>query len=488
MTRIKEKTVLEKGPKEKNFRKGPWKRLPKLNSGHPKATHKFFTSNEFYNDLTDFFKRFAEIFWTKRFCNLSFSELAEDLKMEKTSVFTLFSLLESKGLIKPKKKFRFLGGKKSKARCRTHKPLTRKGQKLMNAIVQKAWKGTPIPKHLDPGIQIIDGVPKLEGNLRPCDKKKLQKQSKENIEEFDVENIFETLGINEIFENETVKKVLEIADRFLFLRNKNKKNKLRETAVSSSSFSFEGIIFSVWKPSSFDSGSKTMQFITLQTSFIAQDDIASSDLAKAYATKAVKNKDFDFKNSSRRKLFEKYSLLFLYDDYLELKNRLYLEKQPLKKLSKVLKYLKKKLNNSQKRFRPKNLVAFFVYLMNNAETLGFNHYLAKLYDDAINRPMDPYPAMKRLRDGVDTGAFIDGVRDIQLETGQELSQETIARMLSSKGKKSELTANLWLKALEAVRFRMRKFDIDNWVGLWVYAVNLGSTEAIKAKFYKARAA
>ena len=230
-----------------------------------------------------------------------------------------------------------------------------------------------------------------------------------------------------------------------------------------------------------------MQFITLQTSFIAQDDIASSDLAKAYATKAVKNEDFDFKNSSRRKLFEKYSLLFLYDDYLELKNRLYLEKQPLKKLSKVLKHLKKKLNNSQKKFRPKNLVAFFVYLMNNAETLGFNHYLAKLYDDAINRPMDPYPAMKRLRDGVDTGAFIEGVRDLQLETGQELSQETIARMLSRKSKKSDLTANLWLKALDAVRFRMRKFGIDNWVGLWVYAVNLGSTEAIKAKFYKVAA-
>lgn len=458
-----------------------WKRLPKLNSGHPKATYTFFTSNEFYNDLNDFEKRFSEIFWTKRFCNLSFSELAEDLKMEKTSVFILFSLLESKGLIKPKKKFRFLGGKKSKARCRTHKPLTRKGQKLMNAIVQKAWKGTPIPKHLDPGIQIIDGVPKLEGNLRPCDKKKLQKQSKENIEEFDVKNIFETLGIKEIFENETVKKVLEIPDRFLLLRNKNKKNKLRETAVSGSSFSFEGIIFSIWKPSFFDSGSKTMQFITLKASFIAQDEIASSDLAKSFEKLNVKNERLRKKqveNSARRQVFEKFSLHELIYDNLYPGLQHVLEREPVEKITKVLKHLKKKLKN----YTPKSAVSFFVYLMKNSDNLGFCNYLAKLYDDAIHAPMHPYPAMKKLRDGIDTAAFISGVQEIEVASGEVLSKETIARMLARKR-----GIQIWKYALDAVRFRMRKFGINSWVGLWVYAVNLGSTEAIKAKFYKVAA-
>lgn len=466
----------------KNKGHSTWKRYKKLNSGHPKATLDFFKSNPHYEELSDFEKIFAEMFWTKRFCNHSVKELSEDLGMDKTEMFVFLSLLEAKGLTKPEKKFRVVNGEQTNSTVRTHKPLTRKGKKLMKAIVKFAWKGVPIPESLDPGIVVIDGIPKLKEGLRPCDKKKLEKKNKNNFEEKVAKNIFEELFDKEIFENKSVKKVFETANRFLLLRNKNKKNKLRETDVSSPFSTEKKEKFFLWTPSSFDSGSgpsKHAQFITLQTSLIGGDDIANSDLARSFRKKKSENKELmkkRFKNSARRKVFQKYGLLKLYDEYLETWQLHTIEREPLKKLSKVLKHLKKKV--AKHNFKPKNLVAFFVYLMNNSDQLGFCNYMAKLYYDAINHPMDPYPAMKRLRDGMDTGSFIRAVREMEVETSEKLSKETLARMLARKR-----GAHLWLKAIEAVKFRMNKFGIDSWVGLWVYAVNLGSVEAIKERFY-----
>ena len=129
-----------------NTKRSTWKRYDKLNSGNKLATLEFFKSNPHYHELSDFHKIFAEMFWTRRFCNHSAKELAEDLGLTKQNIQILLSLLEATEGTKPERKFRTIKGKQTKIQQRTHKPLTKKGKKLMKAIINFAWKGIPIPK------------------------------------------------------------------------------------------------------------------------------------------------------------------------------------------------------------------------------------------------------------------------------------------------------------------------------------------------------
>ena len=79
-----------------NTKRSAWKRYDKLNSGNTLATLEFFKSNPHYHRLSDFHKIFAEMFWTRRFCNHSAKELAEDLGLTKQNLSTGQKILETR--------------------------------------------------------------------------------------------------------------------------------------------------------------------------------------------------------------------------------------------------------------------------------------------------------------------------------------------------------------------------------------------------------
>ena len=527
-----------------NTKRSTWKRYDKLNSGNKLATLEFFKSNPHYHELSDFHKIFAEMFWTRRFCNHSAKELAEDLGLTKQNIQILLSLLEATEGTKPERKFRTIKGRQTKIQQRTHKPLAKKGKKLMKAIVNFAWKGIPIPKKLDLGIVMVNGIPKLESCLSPCDKRKLgvfeEKDDTEKVKEF-VEKI-------------TVKEILDPQDRLLLLRSTNKKNMPGQPAACSS-LSFEKeVICSVWHPALFDSG-------TLSTQTLAKNQFVS--IAKAQQRletpefkrrKALKQEYDSFKTCARRRIFEMFGLVRQYDENMHIGIWRAMEKEPVEKIAKALKHMKKK---HQKGYRFKNFVGFFTHLMKHPEKLGYHDFKAEIYRDAIDGKTTAEAS--RLLSGHDPAQFVALAKEMESKTGEILPIKTLNRMIRSGD------AQVWLKALQAVKFRQQldetkkpktrtekiyekrkktetwtteeavrdangvlkrdengkilwervektaetgcyeevlvgtrevpikdhgkapKEKLKSWVGLWVYAVKLGSVESINDKFFTKKA-
>lgn len=516
-----------------------WKRYKKLNSGHKHATFEFFKQNEYYDKLTDFEKIFAEMFWTRRYCNHSVKELSEDLGLNKTEVFILTNLLEAKGATKPEKKF----FKETNIRKRTHKPLTKKGKKFMKAIVNKAWKGTPIAKSIDLGIVMVDGIPKLEETLHPFHKKKL--------------GIFgakdETKKVKDFIEDEDVKEIFGIHKR-LSLRSNNKKYMLEEPAASSL-ISFEkreeiSREWLVWNPALFDSGAiSAKNFVTPRLKTLASSRPARES-AEYRRRGALIAEYASFKTCARRRLFEAFDFVKVYDEQMHIGVWRVLEKEPIKKIAKALKLMKKKL--SKGKFRMKNFVGFFTHLM-NSPSMGYSAHKAQLYRDALDGKKTS--GTDRLMSGQVCAEFVALAKEMEEKTGQKVDVKTLSWMLS-KG-----DSQVWLKALQAVKFRGKldeprkktrtedvfekrmktvtrkteeavrdasgviqrdengtilwrpvtkveetgfyedilvgtrevpiedhgkapKEKVKSWVGLWVYAVKLGSVERIDERFFQ----
>jgi hypothetical protein len=526
-----------------------WKRYKKLNSGHKHATFEFFKQNDYYDKLTDFEKIFAEMFWTRRFCNHSVKELSEDLGLNKTEVFILTSLLESQGATKPEKKF----FKDTNIQKRTHKPLTKKGKKFMRAIVNKAWKGTPIAKSIDLGIVMVDGIPKLSETLSPCYKKKLGIFGAKN-ETKKVKDFIEEAKSKEIFEAAKVKEVLETSKR-LSLRSNNKKYMLEKPAASSL-LSFEkreeiSREWLVWNPALFDSGAisaKNFVIPRLQTLAASHPARESAEYRRRGALIA---EYASFKTCARRRLFEAFDFGKVYDEQMHIGIWRVLEKEPIKKIAKALKLMKKKL--SKGKFRMKNFVGFFTHLMKSPDTMGFSAHKAQLYRDALDDKKTP--GTDRLMAGQTSAEFVALAKEMEEKTGQKVDLKTLSWMMS-KG-----DTQVWLKALQAVKFRGKldaprkatktedifekrmktvtrkteeavrdasgviqrdengtilwrpvtkteetgfyedvlvgtrevpiedhgkapKEKVKSWVGLWVYAVKLGSVEKIDERFFQ----
>lgn len=541
-------------PQNQNFRKRKkcWKRFSKLNSGHKLATLEFFKQNPNYDQLSEFQKAFVEIFWTRRYCNHSMSEISEDLGWNKTEVFTLFRLLEEQGLTKPQKKFKEVKGEATKIQKRTHKPLTKKGQKLLNSIVNFSYKGAPIAKAHNPGIVVVDGIPKLERNLSPKYKKKLG-IVKEKDETGKVNEFVDSESGKEIFENTNIYKFFGTQNRLLLLRTSNKKNMPGQPAACGKS-SFEKEVWSVWHPALFDSGA-------LSTQTLAKNQFVSIAKARELLEtpefkrrKALKQEYDRFKTCARRRLFEMFGLVRHYDENMHIGIWRAMEKEPVEKIAKALKHMKKK---HQKGYRFKNFVGFFTHLMKHPEKLGYHDFKAEIYRDAIDGKTTPETS--RLLSGQDPSEFVALAKEMETKTGEILPIKTLNRMIRSGD------AQVWLKALQAVKFRHQldearkpktrteniyekrkktetwtteeavrdergvlqrdedgkilwervekteetgfyeevlvgtrempiedhgkspKEKVKSWVGLWVYAVKMGSVEKINDKFFAKKA-
>jgi len=498
-----------------------WKRKKKLSPSHPKYTMEWLKANAKHFDSLNFLHIvLLTLFWTKRNICHSFKEITQDCGLfDRHASMLLMHMLQSLGLLTINKQ-----SYKGKYQGRNWYKLTSKGQRLLKAILNKAFRGTPIPTKMLP-IEIKNNYPNFI-QTKPK-KSKVAESSKD------------------FFRHITKSS----------LRSDNKKYMLEEPAASSllsfekrEEFSREWL---VWNPALFDSGAisaKNFVIPRLQTLAAIRPARESAEYRRRGALIA---EYASFKTCARRRLFEAFDFAEVYDEEMHIGIWRILEKEPIKKIAKALKLMKKKL--SKGKFRMKNFVGFFTHLMNNNDAMGYSAHKAQLYRDAIDGKNTT--ATTRLLSGHDSSEFVALAKEMEEKTGQKVDLKTLSWMLS-KG-----DSQVWLKALQAVKFRGQldaprkktrtedifekrmktvtrkteeavrdasgviqrdengtilwrpvtkveetgfyeevlvgtrevpieghdkapKEKVKSWVGLWVYAVKLGSVERIDERFFQ----
>ena len=497
-----------------------WKRKKKLSPSHPKYTMVWLEANAKNFDSLNFLHIvLLTLFWTKRNICHSFKEISQDCGLfDDHAAVLLMKMLQSLGLLEIKNQ-----QYKGKYSGRNWYKLTYKGQKLLRAILNKAFRGTPIPIEVLP-IEIKKNYPNwIKTNPK---KSKVSKSSK---------NFFKDIT------------------KFS-LRSNNKKYMLEQTAVcgSLSIEKEEGISHEccVWEPSKFDSGAfLTQTHAKNHFNLInqAQERLETPELIRR---KALKQEYDNFKTCARRGVFRKFGFGKLYDEKMHIGIWRILENEPVEKIAKALNHMQKKVSRGN--FRMKNFVGFFTHLMKNPESMGYNIYKAGVYRDAIDGKEKP--ATTRLLSGHNSAEFVALAKEMEEKTREQVDTKTLGWMLS-KG-----NSQVWLKALQAVKFRRQldetrcpetkieniyenipmrseyieevalrdengklkrdengtviweerifekswiemrvvgkrevpvqknspKENVKSWVGLWVYAVKLGSVESIDEKFFQSR--
>jgi predicted transcriptional regulator len=500
-----------------------WKRKKKLSPSHPKYTMSWLKANAKHFDSLNFLHIvLLTLFWTKRNICHSFKEIAQDCGLaDDHAAVLLMKMLESLGLLEIKnQKY------KGKYCGRNWYKLTYKGQKLLKAILNKSFRRTPIPTKMLP-IEIKKNYPNWI-QIKP---------KKSNV----------TKSTKDIFKDITK----------YSLRSDNKKYMLEETAASSL-LSFEkrekiSREWLIWNPALFDSGAiSAKNFVIPRLKTLASSRPARESAEYRRRGALIAEYAF-FKTCARRRLFEAFGFVEVYDKQMHIGIWRVLEKEPIKKISKALKLMKKKL--SKRKFRMKNFVGFFTHLMNNPDSMGYSAHKAQLYRDALDGKNTP--ATTRLLSGHDSAEFVALAKEMEEKMGQKVDMKTLSWMLSRGD------TQVWLKALQAVKFRgqldrekssktkteeifenvpmsceysqevavrddngrlkrdeagkviweekiftrqwmerrvvgTREVSVDahkkapkekvkSWIGLWVYAVKLGSVEKIDASFFQKRA-
>ena len=510
-----------------------WKRKKKLTTSHPKYTMAWLTANAKHFDSLDFLHLvLLTLFWTKRNICHSFKEISQDCGLfdDHASVL-LMKMLESLGILEIKNQ-----AYKGKYRGRNWYKLTYKGQKLLKMILNKAFKGTPVPVEALP-IEIKKNYPNF---IKTAPKKsKVSKASK---------SFFES---SKHFSKDITKSSL---------RSDNKKYMLEQTAACGS-FSFENKVrisrdWSVWVPSAFDSGAFFTQTLGKNHFNLinqAQEILETPEYKRRKALIAEYDK---FKTCARREVFKVFGFSRQYDKAMHIGIWRILEKEPIEKIAKALGHMQKKI--SKRKYRMRNFVGFFTHLMKNPGKMGYSTHKAEIYRDAIDGKKTA--GTTKLLSGQVCAEFVALVKELEAKTGEKVPQKTLSWMLSLGG------SQVWLKAIQAVKFRRNldeprmvktktenvyekrnktetwtteealrdsegnlvrdengkvmwhrvektaetgfyeevligtkevpiydhgkapKENVKSWVGLWAYAVKLGSVEAINEKFFQKREA
>jgi len=497
-----------------------WQRKKKLSTSHPKYTMDWLINNaDHFNSLNLLQRILLILFWTKRNICHSFKEIAQDCGLcDDHAAVLLMKMLQSLGFLEIKNQ-----QYKGKHCGRNWYKLTYKGQKILKLILNKAFKGTPIPTELLP-IEIKKKYPNW--TKQESKKSKVSESSK---------NFFKDITKSSL-RSDNKKNMLELRSLFSF-------EKEREIARE----------WLIWNPAVFDSGSLRLFFLGKNYFKSKRNTQEHFETPEYKRRKALIQEYESFKTCERRKIFESFGFIEHYDA-MHIGIWRILEKEPIEKIDKALKLMQKKL--TKKRFRMKSFVGFFTHLMKKAESIGYNTYKAEVYRDAIDGKETP--STERLLSGHDSSEFVAITKELEAKTWEKLPLKTLKWMLS-KG-----DSQVWLKAIQAVKFRSRldeprkpktrtenvyeqrkktetwttqeamrdasgkllrdengkpkwhmvekkdetgfyeevlvgtrevpiedhgkapKEKIKSWVGLWVYAVKLGSVEAINEKFFLKR--
>lgn len=132
-----------------------WKRKKKLSPNHPKYTMSWLAENaKFFDSLSFLHIVLLTLFWTKRNICHSFKEITEDCGLfDRHAAMLLMYMLQGLGFVTINEQ-----SYRGKYRGRNWYKLTYKGQKLLKLILKKAFRGTPIPTKMLP-IEIKKNYP-----------------------------------------------------------------------------------------------------------------------------------------------------------------------------------------------------------------------------------------------------------------------------------------------------------------------------------------
>ena len=422
-------------PKTPDSRKTKTTWKPHSFSQHAKFTLGWLMANApHFRNLTYLEVILIKLFWTRRSFSNSLKEITKQGGMaDKHAAFLLMNQLAAIGFLDIKKQMY-----KRSYQGRSYYKLTYKGQKLLKMILNKAFKATVISPEFFP-IEMV-------GNYT-----NFAKKTRENLKK-----------------SESSKNKSNHISKLLLLRSTNKKNKLRQSA-DCGNFSFEKERFS------FDWGI----FASLPHQILAKRVSSCYGYAQKRPGEPVnlRNRDLKqeydyFKNCERRSIFKKFGFARAYDEKMHIGIWRVLEKEPMEKIVKALKLIRKKLLKGHKL---KSFTGFFTHLMKKEGVLGFGAFKAAIYRDAIDGKITP--DTKQLMRGNYCSQLVDAIRSIEKDTGEALSNKDLERVLSRR------SLHVALRAIQAVKFRRNCYQINSWVALWVYATNLGSVEAIHEHFF-----
>ena len=326
-----------------------WKRKKKLSTNHSKYTMEWLVASAKHFDSLNFLqKTLLILFWTKRNICHSFREIAEDCGLvNRRAAMILMYMLQGFGLLTiNKQKY------KGKHCGRNWYKLTTKGQKLIKLILNKAFRGTPVPVEALP-IEFKKNYPVW---IKEPPKPKGDKVAKDFFK--NNKNYF-TKSSKNFFTHITKSS----------LRSDNKKNMLGQAAACSE-FSFE-------RNESF-----CRDWSILETSVFNFESLFGSvfekikpkfETAEYKRRKKLIEEYKNFKTCPRRKLFESLGFGKQYDS-MHIGIWRVLEQEPIEKISKALKLIKKK--HSLGKFKIRNFIGFFTHLM-RGNNLGYSAHKAE---------------------------------------------------------------------------------------------------------------
>jgi hypothetical protein len=413
--------------------KKPWK--AKSFKQHAKFTIGWLIATApHYKNLTKLEIIFIKLFWTRRSFSNSHSEIATQSGLpDKKAAFLFMNQLAALGFLDIKKQTY-----KEYYKGRSYYKLTYKGQKLIKMILNKAFKAVVISPEFFPL--------EMKGrytNFLATTRKNLKK-------------------------SESSKDKSKRISKLILVPRINKKNMLGQSA-DCGNFSFEEGKFS------FDWGI----FTSLPYQILAKRVSSCYDNAQKHPGQLGNlrardlKREFDyFKTCERRSIFERFGFAKAYDNDMHIGIWRILENEPVEKIVKALKALKKKLANG---YRLRNFTAFFTHLMKKQGVMGFGAFKAAVYRDAIDGKITA--DTKMVLRGHDTSLLVEGVRILEKETGEKVSQRDLERVILKR------SLHVALKALEAVRFRKNKYHVKSWVAIWVWATKFNSFEDIHEQFY-----
>lgn len=450
----------KKDKKQKKFssfkKRYTWKRKTHLDQNHPYYTLDWLSANtEYFTSLSRIEKMMLTLFWTTRTVCHSYNEIKEDLDLpDRWAAISLMQKLESTGILKIKHQKYKNPRKKPVFHGRNWYKLTYNGQKLIKAILNKAFNGIDLPNGM-----LLVGMKKYPCLIKPKKRATIIEFPKETLV---VENQSKTIQKNSF--NHITK---SLRDNIIC------QGKLPFAA----NFSFEG---------NKDDDEITLEELRFELTKQEKKHETSKILAEHNDTN---HKKLNFEHNDKlKKIFSKYGFL----DKFRIANRKTLQtlqKEPTEKIKLVLKHIRAKLN---KGWKLKNFWAYFTYQIKSSTPLSFRKYLAQKYRDAIDG--------KGEVQGVDVVEFINLCRELESKTKEKISQKTLFKILNIKHKsKLASTMQICKSALHGVKFRIQldekitqpnvaskipKRPIKSWIGLFISSLKLGSVEAIYEAFFK----
>jgi len=495
-------------------KKAPWKRKPSIGADHAYLTLKFFMANTYWKHFKLEDSIFACLFWTGRHDNHSLREMQADFKkilmvtLYRRTLCDFFRALVAQGFLLKQYNFRKTKRGITKAHHRNYYVLTPKGRAYMDALVYFAMTGEMPDDVVAPEIKICGTVVKTPAIFMKRD--------------------WAALKSDKSVSGRYLQKLYHHEKSSYSVRTQNK-------CQVSGHFSIEVTknfnMWSIYLRLHFDSDPPIQEN---SISFNSQNPLQGSLHPWNKNTSRRKSR---LEQNIHKKIFEDFGYAKQFEKATDI-SKLFWAKQSESAIKKVLGLAKKK---QSKGYRIKNFEKFLYRLIQD-DGNSFHSMKAKMVRSALdgNKTI--------LDNGIDTRDILDKMTAFERSTDQKIDEKTLSRLMcypthllkralegvdyrmngtlpkdkpseEKKGSKKPIYETKWLtKKVEVynpktgkdeVRERKEKVckiigyeedaspmnrkrtlsdvkakPVRSWIGLLIYALKLGSIEAINEKFFR----